>query len=78
MMTTLNLPHTGMPFYINIVVVDKEDALENVLEEKPIIGFIASKVISEESFSIKIADTLHEVVPAKLEEMGITAAMDKK
>ena len=50
--------HLGvMPFYINIVVVDKEEALNHVLENRPLIGAIASKVVSEETLSAKIAES---------------------
>ena len=84
--------HIGMSIYLNFLILDKSEAIQNGVEtkltEKIGSGFIRDKIktsigkaaankISDESIALKMSDKMVEMIPSKMFEMGIVASASK-
>jgi len=75
-----------MPFFLNIVVEDKDVAVRNVLEAHenvvvkhiPFLNTVATELVTENRFSVELAKQVVVAVPAALEDFGVTAMMETK
>jgi len=72
-----------MPFFLNIVVEDKDVAVRNVLEahENVVVKHIPflnthTELVTENRFSVELAKQVVVAVPAALEDFGVTAMME--
>lgn len=73
------------PFYLNIVVVDSSQAVEQQVGAKLGKGFwsnqaskLAKQVVNESKIAAKVATQLSEKIPAAVKSMGITLEVTPK
>ena len=80
--------HQCKPFYVNIILRNKEDVVANAIAEKTglkkgglfgnIAGFAANQLISDEKVIGDLSSQLIEGVRSTVYEMGITATFKKR
>lgn len=73
------------PLYLNINLLNKDDAINAKVNEKAgnnVFGkamkFAATKIVSDETIVSKLAASLSQKVPEAINEMGITAEVTKR
>jgi hypothetical protein len=77
---------SAIQFYLNIFVLNKEEALDNVIKNKMkdrpklisgLASSLANNLISEDKFVSNIGDKMTLLIPDKLTEMGIKCHVEK-
>ena len=77
---------SAIQFYLNIFVLNKEEALDNVIKNKMkdrpklisgLASSLANNLISEDKFVSNIGDKMTLLIPDKLTEMGIKCRVEK-
>lgn len=70
-------------FYLNIFILNKDDAIKNIVKQKvsnkivgSVIGTLAASRISDDAFAENMGKKISELIPIKLEEVGITSVVD--
>lgn len=70
-------------FYLNIFILNKNDAIKNIVKQKvsnkmvaSVVGKLAANRMSDDAFAENMGKKMSELIPAKLEEVGITAVAD--
>lgn len=78
----------GKVFYLNIMVLQKTEELDNLVKEKvgakmpnpfghgllgKAAGKVVTKILTEDKLAAKFATKIPETIPLKMQEMGITA-----
>jgi len=81
-------PRRIEPFYVNIVVLNKDEIVEGVVAEKVPYGVfgvaqaaaagLAKRAMTESKVAEKVASGLAEKLPAQLTEMGISAEVSTR
>ena len=77
----------AIKFYLNIFVLNKEEALESSfkmkMKDRPrlissLAGSLANNIISEDKFVNNIGDKMSTLIPFKLAEMGVKCEVQKE
>ena len=75
----------SQPFYINVLLKNKDAVVANKVEKKlghsffgRAASFAANKLITDEKIIEKLSTTLIEKITLAISEMGITATLEKK
>lgn len=70
-------------FYLNIFILNKDDAIKTVVKQKvsnkvvgSVIGTLVASRMSDDAFAETMGKKMSEIIPSKLEEVGITATAD--
>jgi hypothetical protein len=70
-------------FYMNLFILNKEEAVQNIIKQKVankyvagVVGALASNILSDDKIAERIGSKISELVPIKLAEFGVKSVVE--
>eukprot|EP01031_Cornospumella_fuschlensis_P032442 gene32442-39230_t len=83
--TATNSPHCPQPFFLNILLLNKDEIVAKGVQEKTGTGFLgkvaafaANKVITDDKIITNLSSTLMDTIKKSVEDMGIHIDVAKR